>query len=232
MNQGAPAPIIELLQAKSTNLGDQTYERLRELILSRQIPGGTELPEGRLAERLNVSRTPMREALVRLIGEGLLERAADRAYRVRAVSAREFFECMQVRELLECYAIEKSMPLVHAEELVALRQELLVLPSAQEDDMAHWRYDNRFHTFFAKVAGNETMAQSITQMRVVARLFRISSVLHRQSENDDEHLAILDAVTRRDVEAAKSAMRAHLCNLQDDVRRAISAETHPSGSFR
>jgi DNA-binding GntR family transcriptional regulator len=225
--QAKPSPIVEPLFAKVSNLGDQTYEQLRQLLLSRQLPGGMILPEGRLAERLQVSRTPMREALVRLVGEGLLERTSDRAYRVRAVSTREFFECMQLRELLECHAIEMAVPRLGDEDIAALRRELRALPRTDGDDMAHWQFDNRFHTFFAKAANQETLARSIAQMRVIARLFRISSELHRKTENDEEHLAILDAVERRDAAAAKAAMLAHLRNLQDEVRRSIEADANP-----
>ena len=222
-----PALRIESLFPKAANLGDQTCEHLRELILRREIPGGTELPEGRLAEHLRVSRTPMRETLVRLVGEGLLERTNDRAYRVRSVSTREFFECMQLRELLECHALERAIPLVGDADLATLRSELLALSDSGEDDMEHWRHDNRFHAFFARAAGQGILADTIARMRVVARLFRISSALHRQTEIDSEHLAILEAVERRDVAAAKGAMLSHLHNLQDHVRRAIAAESDP-----
>jgi DNA-binding GntR family transcriptional regulator len=223
---------ISPLFDKPAHLGDQAYDHLRELILSREIPGGTELPEGRLAERLNVSRTPMREALVRLVGEGLLERTSDRAYRVRSVSTREFFECMQLREILECHALEKAIPVVSDEDLAELRRHLLALSQSSEDDMQHWRFDNQFHSFFAKAARHALLADTITQMRVVARLFRISSTLHRKDEADSEHLAILEAVERRDADAAKAAMLAHLRNLQDDVRRAIAAEADLSAPVR
>jgi len=227
-----PRSWIEPLFVKTANLGDQTYEHLRDLILSRQIPGGTEVPEGRLADHLKVSRTPMREALVRLVGEGLLERASDRSYRVRSVSTREFFECMQLREILECHAIEKAMPVVADEDLADLRHGLQVLGDAGEDDMQHWQFDNRFHSFFARAAGQDLLADTITRMRVTARLFRISSAFHRKGEIDGEHLAILEAVESRDVTAAKTAMLSHLHNLQDDVRRAIAAEANPDGYFR
>ncbi|MHA7061376.1 GntR family transcriptional regulator [Azospirillum argentinense] len=224
-----PSPADPLFP-RPANLGDQTYGHLRELILSRQIPGGAEVPEGRLAERLSVSRTPMREALVRLVGEGLLERTSERSYRVRVVSAREFFECMQMRELLECHAIETAVPLVGDADLAELRRGLESLDGS-EDDMQHWLYDNHFHSFFARVSGNATLAETITRMRVVARLFRISSAFHRKGEIDTEHRAVLEAVERRDAAEAKAAMLAHLRNLQDDARRAIAAEANPGGYF-
>ncbi|SMH29059.1 GntR family transcriptional regulator [Azospirillum agricola] len=226
-----PLPPADPLFPRPANLGDQAHGHLRELILSRQIPGGAEVPEGRLAERLNVSRTPMREALVRLVGEGLLERTSERSYRVRVVSAREFFECMQMRELLECHAIEQAVPLVGDDDLAELRRGLDALESDGEDDMQHWLYDNHFHSFFARVSGNATLADTITRMRVVARLFRISSTFHRKREIDTEHRAVLEAAERRDIGAAKAAMLAHLRNLQDDARRAIAAEANPGGYF-
>jgi len=226
-SQRRPTTQLETLFVKPSNLGEQVYEHLREQILSRQYPGGIELPEGRLAEQLQVSRTPMREALVRLVGEGLLERSAERSYRVRAVSTREYFECMQLREILECYAIDQAISAVTDEQLASLRRDLRSLGDSVEDDMPHWRFENRFHSFFALTAGDATLADTITRMRVIARLFRISSRFHRQAEFDSEHLAIIEAVERRDAQAAKAAMRSHLRNLQDAVRKAVAAEMHP-----
>jgi DNA-binding GntR family transcriptional regulator len=226
-SQPTPDRHLDTLFAKASNLGEQVYEHLREQILSRQFPGGIELPEGRLAEHLQVSRTPMREALVRLVGEGLLERSAERAYRVREVSTREYFECMQLREILECYAIDQAIATVRDEDLSSLRAELRSLSDSIEDDMPHRRFENRFHSFFALTAGDATLADTITRMRVIARLFRISSRFHRKPEFDSEHLAIIEAVERRDASAAKAAMRAHLRNLQDAVRQAIAAEMNP-----
>ncbi|MBP2297503.1 GntR family transcriptional regulator [Azospirillum picis] len=227
----SPPPAAQPSAAKAPNLADRTYEHLRELILSREIPGGAEIPEGRLAERLQLSRTPVREALVRLVGERLLERTGDRAYRVRIVTAREFFDCMQMRELLECHAIEAAVPRIADAQLAELREGLRALDDGAGDELQHWQYDNRFHSAFARAAGNEALEETVTRMRVVARLFRISGRHHRKQEVDGEHLAILDAAERRDPAAARAAMLAHLRALQDDVRRAIVADANPAGYF-
>lgn len=224
------SPQVEPLFTRAANLGDRAYEHLKELILSRAIPGGTGVPESRIAEHLQVSRTPMREALVRLVGEGLLERTADRAYRVRAVSAREFLECMQLREVLECFALEKAIPLIDAGALDALRCDLIGLCDSASE-MTHWHFDNRFHGFFAESARHDTLAATIARLRVTARLFRISSSLHRQAEIGGEHLAILDAAARGSVPDAQAAMLAHLRNLQADVRRALVWEANPDNHF-
>lgn len=230
ISQRYTLPEVAPVTPRAANLGDRAYEHLRELILSRAIGGGYEVPESQIAHHLKVSRTPMREALIRLVGEGLLERTADRAYRVRQVSVHEFFECMQLREVLECLALEKAVPVIDREELDHLRQDLVAL-GPSDDDMAHWYFDNRFHGFFAAAAGHDMLAATIARLRVIARLFRISSSLHRQAEIGSEHLAILDAVGHGSVADAKRAMLAHLGNLQDDVRRAVAREADPENHF-
>lgn len=208
------------------NLAAQAYSHLRVLILGKHIPGGTGLAEGRLATELNVSRTPMREALVRLAGEGLLEKSVEGFYRVRSVSIREFFECMEVRELLECHALERAISVARDADLQALFDELKALPASSQDDLTHWQFDNRFHSFFATTAQNHALARAIQRERVVARLFRISSPFHRQIESDEEHLEIMDAVIRRDTRSAQAAMRRHLQNLQNDARREIESQAY------
>lgn len=223
-----PEPLALFPDRTTTpNLAEQAYQHLKGLILARQLLGGTGLSEARLANELSVSRTPMREALVRLAGEGLLEKTEDGIYRVRTVSVREFFECMELREVLECYALERAIPLVSDTELDQLSRQMHELPLAQPSDMAHWHFDNHFHSFFAQAAGNESLAQAIQRERLVARLFRISSPFHRSEEIVDEHQRILDAVIRRDVNAALSAMREHLRNLQNETRNAIEREAYP-----
>ena len=206
-------------------LAAQAYSHLRTLILGRHILGGTGLSEARLALELNVSRTPMREALVRLAGEGLLEKTTNNVYRVRSVSIPEFFECMEVREVLECYAVEKAIAVATDDELNMLLTELKGLPPSTADDLEHWQFDNRFHSFFASTANNQSLAQAIQKERVVARLFRISSSFHRQVESDEEHIAIIEAVIKRDVSSARKAMRFHLQNLQNDAKREIANQT-------
>jgi DNA-binding GntR family transcriptional regulator len=210
----------------SPNLAEQAYQHLKGLILARKVLGGTGLSEARLASDLSVSRTPMREALVRLAGEGLLEKTDDGIYRVRTVSIREYFECMDLREALECHALERATPIVDDAQLRQLSDEMHALPAPDASDMAHWHFDNRFHAFFARAAGNSALERAIQRERVVTRLFRISSPFHRSSEIVEEHQRILDAVVRRDVPAALDAMRQHLRNLQAETRSAIEREAY------
>jgi len=217
-----PATIsIAPLEVRSASLAEQAYERLRTLILDRKISAGSPLQEGRLADDLGISRTPTREALVRLAGEGLLVRRDARSYAVRALGTKEYFDCMRAREVIECAAIALATPRIAPEDLDAFEAEVDALNQGEHDETAHWHFDDKFHLFLAAASGNVVFPRLVEELRVNARLFRLHSPLHRQRENHDEHGRIIEALRSRDPERAREAMREHLQSLQEDVRRAV-----------
>ena len=217
-----PATItIAPLEVRSARLAEQAYDRLRTLILDRQISAGSPLQEARLAEDLRISRTPMREALVRLAGEGLLVRRDARSYAVRALGTKEYFDCMRAREVIECEAIALAVGKITDAEIDALEADIATLGGGEHSETEHWHFDDRFHLLIATASGNVVFPRLVEELRVNARLFRLHSPLHRHSENHDEHGEIVRALRERDAERARSAMRDHLRSLQEDVKRAL-----------
>jgi DNA-binding GntR family transcriptional regulator len=217
-----PATItIAPLEVRSASLAEQAYERLRTLILDRQISAGSPLQEARLAEDLRISRTPMREALVRLAGEGLLVRRDARSYAVRALGTKEYFDCMRAREVIECEAIALAVGKITDAEIEAMEADIQALHVGEHSEIEHFHFDDRFHLLIANASGNVVFPRLVEELRVNARLFRLHSPLHRQRENHDEHGVIVEALRARDPERAREAMRAHLRSLQEDVRRAL-----------
>lgn len=211
-----------LAEVRLNSLAEQIYQQLRPLIMDHALPGGTPLNEGRLALQLGLSRTPVRETLIRLVGEGLLVRADARSYAVRTVSPREFFDSMRVRDLLESHAIDLAIERISDDTLDALAAEIGVLETGTHREAEYWNFDDRFHLAIAEASGNATLARMIGELRVNTRLFRLCSQLHRQQENHAEHIAILRALRARDASTAKQSMGAHIRGLQDDVIAAIS----------
>lgn len=216
-----PLPPLGALEVRSTSLSEQAYNRMRELILDRKIPAGSTLLEGKIADELGISRTPMREALGRLAGEGLLVRRDARSYSVRSVGTKEYFDSMRTRELLECEAIALAINHISEADLVKLAAEVEALNLGPHGETEHWHFDDHFHLFIAQASGNVVLPRLIQQLRDDSRLFRLHSPLHRQKENHYEHGEIIQALRKKDVEGAKGAMRAHLRSLQNDVQRAI-----------
>jgi DNA-binding GntR family transcriptional regulator len=204
------------------NLADQAHARLRRLILMRELPGGTFVVEGKLAEQLNISRTPMREAILRLAAEGLLVKQGSRSFAVRRVMPTEFFQAMRMREVLECEAIRLSIGKIPMETVEAVCQDIAHLATAPSQDRAHWDADDRIHLMFPEASGNAVLLGIIRQLRETTRLFEISSPFLRVKEDGAEHLEVLAAYATGDTEAAVAAMRAHLRNLQSDAMRILS----------
>lgn len=205
-------PPTDIAREETSNLTDRAYEVVRSLILQRELTGGEVLVEGRLAERLAMSRTPLREGLLRLEGEGLLVRANARSYAVRRITASHYFQCLQVRERLEAQAVSLAMGRVPSAEIMQLRERIIALDSTQQGS-SHWQADDRIHGLFARASGNEMLAETIAHLRVLCRLFEVVDPFNRIQEDRAEHLAILDAYAAGDIMAAERAVVAHLRNL-------------------
>ena len=208
--------------ARPDNLAEQAYRSLRSLILERKIAPGAPVVEGRLAEDLRISRTPMREAMVRLIAEGLLEHADARSYSVRKVSATEYFQAMQVREAMETHAMDLAVDRVPAAEIDALMRDIHRLAKDTEQEAVHWQADDRLHLMFAQASGNAVLVRVIEMLRVNTRLFEIAGPFRRVALDGAEHLAILAAWREGDVKGAKKALLAHLRSLQQEAIDVLS----------
>lgn len=217
-------PTPSLLERKQSelNLADQAHAKLTRLILQRQLPGGTMVIEARLAEQLQISRTPMREAMLRLAAEGLLVKHGSRSFAVRRVMPAEFFQSMKVREWLELEAIAGAAGKVPPARIAAIEQEIARLATARTQERAHWDADDRLHQLFADACGNDVLARLIRELRVITRLFEITSPFGRVQADGGEHLAVLAAFAAGDIKGARRAMQKHLRNLIDEAMAILS----------
>jgi len=209
-------------RARPDNLAEQAYRNLRAMILVRKIAPGAPVVEGRLAEELKISRTPMREALVRLVGEGLLERADARSYSVRKVTPTEYFQSMQVRETMETHAMDLAAGRIPVAEVDALMRDIRRLAKETEQEALHWQADDQLHLMFARASGNAVLMKLIETLRVNTRLFEIAGPFRRVARDGAEHLAILGAWREGDVKGAKKALLAHLRSLQQEALDTLS----------
>jgi DNA-binding GntR family transcriptional regulator len=212
------------LQTNPEKLGELAYQTLRRMILDKALRSGGAVVEGRLAEELNISRTPMREALLRLEGEGLLARAGARSYSVRFVSAQEYFQAMKVRELLEAEAIGLAIGKIEKKLIQQLIKKVKALRSGHQEQ-EHWQVDDQVHTMMAQASGNDVLARTIEIVRTNSRLFELTTPFNRIEEDRSEHLAILEAYLADNTEAARAAVRTHLQNLRRYVLDRLSQDS-------
>lgn len=203
-------------------LADRAYLALAQMIQERALPSGAAIVEQQVAAKLGVSRTPLRQALQRLEGEGLLVKTANRSYQVRKVDLREYLQSIRVRELIESDAAALSIERVSPEAIAAVRRNLHEVQSRQPYDMlAHWRSDDEVHGLIIENCGNAVMANILLSLRVTTQLFEIERLAERLEPDTRQHETILDALEARDARAAKRAVSAHLRSLFQFAVRTI-----------
>lgn len=194
------------------------------MIRSRRLRGGEIIVEAKLAEVLGTSRTPLREALQRLEGEGLIVKNATRSFVVRHVDLAEYLQSLKVRELLESEAAALATGHIKPEAMQMVRREIEELASATTYHTdAHWRSDDNLHGLFASACGNPVMAQMIRSLRVTTRLFEIARLADRVGPDNVEHLQILGALEANEARSARRAVQVHLRSLYRDAVQSVAA---------
>ena len=191
------------------------YEAVRRMILTRELPSGTVIQERKLADSLSVSRTPMREALGRLEGEGLLARLTERLLAVRVVTLDEFLQTVQVRRMVETEAIVLATPRMEKaalHDLMDMAKALIDDPNPTQD--RHWAIDTALHRRIGEATGNLVLADTIDRLRLSVQLFEIQTVPMRIKPGCQEHLDILGGIDSGDPTRAKKAMRVHLDHIR------------------
>ncbi|GGK14897.1 GntR family transcriptional regulator [Deinococcus malanensis] len=191
---------------------DGVYGFLRRAVLDGEIAPGERIGEAELGERLGVSRTPIREALMRLTQDGLLVAEANRGVRVRTISATEARDTYVIREELD--GLAASLAAVHhtPADVTALNAALDDLNAAPETDYREQtRLDLAFHRVVTLAAHNAALSDLARDLEQrVALIKHQTRTYNAHPQTDAQHAAILRAVLDRDADAAREAARAHV----------------------
>ena len=220
---------------RSLTSGERALEALRELILSAQLAPGSRLGEVELAERLGVSRTPVREALTRLAAEGLVEIVANRGARVATWTVAELEGVFDLRASLEPQLTAFAVPNATAAdvaELDDLAHRMLEVgrPGPQQDLDALVPLNRAFHDRLIALAAHPTLATALAAAihpPIVRRNF------HAYDEDSlrrslGHHLEIVAAVRAGDPAWAQAVMTAHISNARAVMVRAATTAQQPS----
>ncbi|MCH2164534.1 MAG: GntR family transcriptional regulator [Marinovum sp.] len=205
-------------------LGTSTFNRMKAMILDGTLEPGASLPEKSFADRLGVSRTPVREAIGQLISEGLAKRSAGGTPVVNSVSLAEIMEILHVRSLLECEAARKAaISNSSTVDLANLRRQVSAFLDGPRPSAAqHSSLDMQLHLTIAQMAGSNLLSDLIEGMKIKTMMYDQGSLPDRFEPGCHEHLAIIDAVMAKSPEHASTAMKAHLSK----VREAIISHIH------
>lgn len=196
------------------NLSALAYRSIGDMIKDRRLKGGEVIVEQRLADELGISRTPLREALQRLEGEGLVLKVANRSFVVRHVELKEYLQSLKVREVIEAEAAALAVGHIDPALMAEIREETLAITRiVPYDTHAHWASDDRVHNLFIDACGNDVMADIVRALRATTRLFEIARLADRLGPDSREHIAILDALAEGDPKGARRAVAAHIRSL-------------------
>ena len=199
-------------------LADGVYERIRALIMNDGIAPGDRINIDEIARELDVSGTPVREALARLESEGLVSRLPLRGYRVTEFLTRDEVEDMYgLRLLLEPPSAAKAAAVMTDAHAAELLRELATCPAAPlyDDYKALTAHDARLHELILRIAGNEAVAQAFARTHCHLHLFRLWYNQPTGEQTIDEHRAIVDALVSGKPAVARKAMTHHLETARD-----------------
>jgi DNA-binding GntR family transcriptional regulator len=200
------------------------YGALAGMIEARRLRPEDVLSERRLAATLGLSRTPLREALRRLEGEGMLQRRADGTLCVPRLDVEDMLEVLAVRALLEPEAAAAAAGRIPAELLGHLRRRVAALAEAGDDTGAERAaLDQALHEAIGEACGNRALAATIRDLRRRTLFFATRKVPERLASVCAEHMAILAGLSAGDAAATRAAMAGHIEATRAGILRRLGA---------
>ena len=209
-------------------LRDVVFKTLRQAILKGELEPGERLMEIQLAERLGVSRTPIREAIRKLELEGLVLMIPRRGAEVAKISEKNLRDVLEVRRSLEELAIDLACQRIQEEELETLReaQKEFAAAVAAGDAMEIAQTDEKFHEIIYSGTGNQKLMQILSNLREQMYRYRLEYIKDANKRQIllVEHEQILKALSLRHVQEAKLAVREHIDNQEITVLKNLKEQ--------
>lgn len=202
-------------------LREVVFNTLREAILTGELEPGEHLMEVKLANKLGVSRTPIREAIRKLELEGLVVMTPRRSAEVAKITEEDLTDVLEVRRVLESLSIELCCRNRTQEDLVMLKEALEKFRFCvkSNDLTAIAKTDVQFHEVIYNATGNRRLNQILYNLREQMYRYRLEYIKDRQTRDTLvlEHQEILESIQERDVERAKKAILTHIDNQEKTI---------------
>jgi DNA-binding GntR family transcriptional regulator len=197
------------------NLDAKVYNRLKAMILERKLLPGEKIPQEKLAQDLGISRTPLVSALKYLEKEKLVQSIPRRGFFVRLFTKQEMISIFELREVLEGLAARRAALNISDKEIEELRDFFVSFQGLVDitDIKAYAKEDRRFHHFLLEIGAKEFLKSILENYNIIIYSYQVISsegLVQAPNESIQDHLAIIEAVSRRDGEAAENLMRNHL----------------------
>lgn len=216
------------MQSKRLSTKDFAYNHLKNLIINGEMEPDQPIIEEQVAKEIDISRTPLREALQRLEIEGLISRLPNGRLRVSSISVHEVNEIFQVRSLLEGLLAKEATKKASESDIQELRTITKLICDAAEDDRRKdvVRYGSQFHSYLYKISNQHTAIKILTQLNDhISRYRRLGPIRDsvRSANAAKEHVFIFELIEKGDPDAVEDAMKLHINNSLKSAVESIEA---------
>ncbi|WP_239003540.1 GntR family transcriptional regulator [Nocardia panacis] len=214
------APISALTSfAPRRNMRDEIIEKLRGAVITGELRPGVVYSAPGLAEQFGVSATPVREAMIDLAKEGLVETLRNKGFRVREPSEQELDNLAEIRLLIEAPTVrqvaEAGIDPQTSTELRTLAQGI-EKAAAEHDFIAYITIDTEFHCRLLSLAGNRELVETVRALRARSRLYGVRPLAEqgRLIPSAHEHMELLDLIERGAAAEAEALIRRHIGHVR------------------
>lgn len=201
------------------NLRQEITETLRGAVIAGEMTSGVVYSAPSLAEQFGVSPTPVREALLDLAKEGLVEVVRNKGFRVTALSAKELDDITELRALIEPPTVRRITEQgVSAKTIKQLRPLATGIEkaAARRDFIAHVTIDMQFHLALLELAGNPRLLETVRSLRTSSRIYGLRELPDGDAlfDSSHEHAELLDLIEAGDANGAEALMRRHIGHVR------------------
>lgn len=203
------------------NISDRICDIIRRQIVSRKLKPGTRLKEELLTDELGVSRTPLREAINRLVKDGYLEAEPRKGARVRKFQKKDIVEIYDIRMALEGLAVRLSLSGLDSGELESLKKLF-----DKNDIKTLCKADAQLHKLIVQNCGNKRLINILNNLDNLVRIFRLAGYWSpsRSKMAVADHLRIIEALLKKDPDLAEKRMRVHIENTKRQILAGLESD--------
>lgn len=207
---------------------DEAYEYLKNAILTNELPPDTPISELAVSQTLQMSRTPIREALRELESEGLIVSYPARGSFVASMTPYDVEEIYDLRMLLEQWAFERSICRINESDLVSIEKDFEKAHRDSNWELFH-ATDRALHNLIVERAGSKRLLEFVKTLNSqIERVRRISARDQGRSQRSyEEHMQIIDSIRKRDVAGGKKILQHHLRSVADSAIEAARYQVTP-----
>ncbi|MEN8652602.1 GntR family transcriptional regulator [Streptomyces sp. 21So2-11] len=200
------------------HLRDQVAHALRAALIAGELRPGMIYSAPALAAEFGVSATPVREAMLDLVREGLVEAVRNKGFRITELTEQDLDDFTELRAMIEVPTVGRIARLARTEQLEVLRPIALEIVEAarNHDILGYLEADRRFHLGLLALAGNRRLVEEVGNLRKRSRLFGLNRLAEtgQLTASAEEHIELLDLLVAGDAEGAEACMLAHMSHVR------------------